>query len=177
MKILLIYVVTENINFPVLPLGMACVAESARHAGHEVHQISLSPNDHHEFLEVAIETFQPDVIGISLRNIDDQKRIGTTVLLDPVKEVIEYCKAMADVPIVLGGAGFSIFPQSALQYLEADAGLVGEGELTFLMLLDQLKEKGSLSDIPGLYLPGSQGENQPATSSHQIDFELPSPQT
>lgn len=177
MKILLIYVVTENINFPVLPLGMACVAESARQAGHEVHQISLSANDHHEFLEVEIETFQPDVIGISLRNIDDQKRIGTTVLLDPVKEVIEYCKAMADVPIVLGGAGFSIFPQSALQYLDADAGLVGEGELTFLMLLDQLKEKGSLSDIPGLYLPGSQGEYQPVTSSHQIDFELPSPQT
>jgi hypothetical protein len=36
MKVLLISANTEQINMPTLPLGLACVAASARKAGHTV---------------------------------------------------------------------------------------------------------------------------------------------
>ena len=177
MKILLIYVVTENINIPVLPLGMACVAEAARHAGHEVRQVSLSPGKEEPLLEDEIAGFKPDVIGISVRNIDDQKRDNTTFLLEPVKDIVKRCKEITEVPVVLGGAGFSIFPESSLNFLGADMGIAGEGELAFLMLLDQLKEKGTLANIPGLYLPGEEVPEKGDLSSGKIDHALPSPET
>ena len=37
MKVLLISANTEQINMPVLPLGMAFVARAAEDAGHECH--------------------------------------------------------------------------------------------------------------------------------------------
>ena len=42
MKVLLISANTEQINMPVLPLGMAFVARAADDAGHEVSQINIS---------------------------------------------------------------------------------------------------------------------------------------
>ncbi len=36
MKILMISANTEQINMPVLPIGLACVAEAVQRAGHEV---------------------------------------------------------------------------------------------------------------------------------------------
>ena len=41
MKILLISANTEQINMPVLPLGMACVAAAAQNAGHDVNTVNL----------------------------------------------------------------------------------------------------------------------------------------
>lgn len=36
MKVLMISANTEQINMPVLPIGLACVAEAVQRAGHEV---------------------------------------------------------------------------------------------------------------------------------------------
>ena len=41
MKVLLISANTEQINMPVLPLGMAYVAAAAQNAGHEVNTVNL----------------------------------------------------------------------------------------------------------------------------------------
>jgi radical SAM superfamily enzyme YgiQ (UPF0313 family) len=76
-------------------------------------------------------------------------------LLDSVKTVVIECRSLSDAPIVLGGAGYSIFPQGVLDYLKADMGIQGEGEQAFVMLLDRLEHKAGLSGIPGLHLPGS----------------------
>jgi len=54
----------------------------------------------------------------------------------------------------VGGAGYSIFPESALRYLGADMGMQGEGEGTFPGLLERLAKGTPVSGLPGLYLPG-----------------------
>jgi radical SAM superfamily enzyme YgiQ (UPF0313 family) len=82
--------------------------------------------------------------------------------LDKVKIIINYCRTHSSVPIILGGAGYSIFPESALEYLEADMGIQGEGEVAFPALLYRMQRGIDLWGTPGLYLRGRglQGERQ-----------------
>ena len=142
MKVLLISANTESINMPIIPIGLGAVAAATRNAGHEVEVVDLMRvTDTHLIIKEALERFGPDVIGISVRNIDDQKINHPRFLLDQVKPVISDCRRFSEAPIVLGGAGYSIFPESALSYVEADMGIQGEGETAFPTLLDLLEQR------------------------------------
>jgi radical SAM superfamily enzyme YgiQ (UPF0313 family) len=74
--------------------------------------------------------------------------------LDQVRDVIADCRAFSDARIVIGGAGYSIFPKSALAYLAADIGIQGEGEIAFASLLARMEKGADIQGIQGLYLPG-----------------------
>ena len=51
------------------------------------------------------------------------------------RDVVINCRKYSDTSIVLGGAGYSIFPQATLDFLDADIGIQGEGENSFLTKL------------------------------------------
>jgi radical SAM superfamily enzyme YgiQ (UPF0313 family) len=164
MKVLLISANTEQINMPVLPLGMAFVANAAEDAGHDVSQINLMAEPEAlKTLAERIQQVQPDIIGISVRNIDDQNSLQPRFLLEPVLSIIAVCRRNSEAKIVLGGAGYSIFPKEALTYLAADMGIQGEGEQSFAMLLDRINKNEDLSNIPGLYLADRSIMNLPDT--------------
>jgi radical SAM superfamily enzyme YgiQ (UPF0313 family) len=155
MKVLLISANTEKLNMPTLPLGLACVAAATQKAGHEVAMVDLlTGEDAGSGLKEIFEGFHPDLIGISVRNIDDQNMGNPRFLLEPVKEIVARCRSLSEAPIVLGGAGYSIFPESALSFLGADMGIQGEGEVIFPALIDRIEQGASLLGLPGLYLPG-----------------------
>lgn len=155
MRVLLISANTEPINMPILPVGLGAVATATRNAGHEMELVDLMrADDTRGEIETAVERLRPDVIGIGVRNIDDQNRQRPLFLLDQVKEVISICRTVSEAPVVLGGAGYSIFPDSALKYLGADMGIQGEGEISFPELLTLLEKGTDLSGATGLYLPG-----------------------
>lgn len=179
MRVLLVSANTETINMPVLPLGLACVDEAARSAGHDVKLVDLmDQQDTRLVLQNAVDGFQPEVIGISVRNIDDQCMENPGFLLDSVKDFVNDCRSLADAPVVLGGAGYSIFPESALAYLGADMGIQGEGEIAFITLLERLSRKADLSGIPGLYLSdqGIQGNVQFTKDLNGCPLPLPGAQ-
>jgi hypothetical protein len=162
LRILLISANTETVNMPVLPLGLGCVATSIQCAGYPVRVLNLQ--DQTEPLAAVqeiVEEFPPEVIGISVRNIDDQNRENPIFYLNAVKEIVSICRNTTRALIVLGGAGYSIFPQSALDFLEADLGIQGEGEAAFLELLYRLQNKIELSGIPGLYFFRQGIQNRP----------------
>jgi len=155
MRVILISANTERINTLPLPLGLACVAAACRKAGHEVILLNLMfEDDADTTIWNCLEGVRPDVIGISVRNIDDQNMASPRFLLPAVRDVVAACRRRSNAPIVLGGAGYSIFPESALRYLEADAGIRGEGEAVFPALLERLAGGGDGSGLPGVYLPG-----------------------
>ncbi len=155
MKVLLISANTETINMPTLPLGLACVAAATQKAGHDVTMLDLmAEKDGPSVLKGAVEGFRPDLIGISVRNIDDQNMENPRFLLDPVKDIVVRCRRLSGATIVLGGAGYSIFPESALTFLGADTGIQGEGEATFSGLIERIERGGGFSGVPGLYLRG-----------------------
>ena len=155
MKVLLVSANTEQMNMLTLPLGLASVTEAAKNAGHNVTMLDLMfETDIKAALKKVIAEFAPECIGISVRNIDDQSSETQKFLLDNVKEVVMTCRELSKVPIVLGGAGYSMFPESALAYLGADFGIEGEGETAFPELLTRLENNNELSGIPGLHSRG-----------------------
>jgi radical SAM superfamily enzyme YgiQ (UPF0313 family) len=155
MRVLLISPNREEINMRTLPLGLACIAAATGRKGHEVRLLDLLVEKEPEQAMVReLEAFRPEVIGLSVRNIDDQKSESGRFLLDQTRVVVTLCRRTSRAPIVLGGAGYSIFPESALSYLGADMGIQGEGEAVFPLLLEKLQKKEDLNGLPGLYLPG-----------------------
>lgn len=160
-----------------MPYGMACVAAAVKEAGFDVKSVNLmTRSDEASVLEQTLESFPPDVIGISVRNIDDQCMENTRFLVDHVNPIITICRRMSKAPIVLGGAGYSIFPRSVLDYLNADMGIQGEGEASFVELLRRIKKKRPYHDISGLYLRN--GSLSPIrTSQKNLDmFPFPAPE-
>ena len=167
MRVLLISANTETRSMPTLPLGPAGVVAATRNAGHQAALLNLMfEADPDSSIRASIEEFRPDVIGISVRNIDDQNMSQPRFLLAPVREVVATCRSLCGAPIILGGAGYSIFPQSALRYLGADMGIQGEGEVVFPLLVDRIGKGGEVSDLPGLYLPRHVNADAVAAATH-----------
>ena len=166
MKVLLISANTERVNMPTLPLGLAVVGAATRAAGHDVLMLDLLREaDARAATRQAIDSFRPGVIGIAVRNIDDQCMQSPRFLLDQVAAVVAACRACAPVPVVLGGAGYSIFPAAALAYLGADYGVCGDGEAAFPALLARLAGRGDPSGLPGVYVAGRPAGPPPAYGS------------
>jgi len=160
-----------------LPLGLACVAAATANAGFAVEVLDLLQTTNWvAAIQTAVTAARPDVIGLSVRNIDDQTMVNTRFLLAPLRDIIALCRNLCDAPIVLGGAGFSIFPESALAYLGADMGIAGEGEAAFPKLLSWL-ENGRRSAPPaGTYLANTPLARQPRTDGAGLDsLALPPP--
>jgi radical SAM superfamily enzyme YgiQ (UPF0313 family) len=176
MNVLLISANTETINMPTLPAGLGLVAAAAQNAGHRVLFLDLmAETDPESSLDAAITENRPDVIGISIRNVDDQASESPRFLLEPARSVVARCRALSNAPVILGGAGYSIFPESALDYLGADMGIQGEGEASFVTLLETLESNGNPSDVPGLYLRGK-GCRTPRTFAPCLDdWPFPDP--
>ena len=151
MNVLLISANTETVNMIPLPLGLNCVAVAARNAGHSVHLLDLmGAGDNARSIQEAVSIMKPDLIGVSVRNVDNQRMLEPRFLLEPVRDIIAICREATDAPIVIGGAGFSIFPVPVLRYLKADMGICGEGELAFTALLEALEQGKVLSGINGI---------------------------
>lgn len=170
MKVLLVSANTERLVEPVLPLGAALVAAATRRTGHRVLFLDLMTRaDPGKDAVEALETFRPDVIGLSVRNIDDQEMSSARFLLEPVRDLISLVRRQSRAPIVLGGAGYSIYPESALAYLGADYGIHGEGEAAFPLLLDRLENRLPLDGTPGLIRPAGQGMSAPRSYENRLD--------
>jgi radical SAM superfamily enzyme YgiQ (UPF0313 family) len=153
MRVLLISANREDMNMPTLPMGLGCVAAATQKAGHDVAFVDLlTTGDIGTAIEETINEFAPQVIGISARNIDDQVMHSPRFMLDQAKEVVGLCKKLSNASLVLGGAGYSMFPDSALEYVGADMGIQGEGEVAFPALLEHIEQQTDLSEVPGLYL-------------------------
>ncbi|MBZ5640963.1 MAG: cobalamin-dependent protein [Acidobacteriia bacterium] len=152
MKVLLISANTERLNMVTIPLGLGLVAAATRAAGHEVAFLDLlRETETRGVVRRALAAFAPGVIGISVRNIDDQCQANPRFLLEPVREVVDECRVGSRAPIVLGGAGYSIFPREALAFLGADYGVAGDGEAAFVALIERLAAGDSPSDLQGVY--------------------------
>jgi radical SAM superfamily enzyme YgiQ (UPF0313 family) len=176
MRVLLISANTELINMPVLPLGLACVAAATERAGHEVKLLNLMMAGNCEAsVRAALVRFFPHIIGVSVRNIDDQAMSKPRFLLDAVRDVISECRNVSAAPIVLGGAGYSMFPHSVLAYLGADMGIQGEGESAFVTLLERIGRQGDVAGIPGLILPGAKKSERPRAMKNLDRLQLPPP--
>jgi len=150
MRILLISPNTEMLPDPVFPLGLAFLSGALEGSSHEHQVLDLCfVDDYGEALERAVTDFGPEVIGLSLRNVDNVAYPNTHSYLPFYRKVVSHLRKLTSAPIVLGGSGFSLMPRQILNDLEADYGIVGEGEIPFVGFLDQLERGQSPAQLPG----------------------------
>ena len=174
-KILLISSNTLTEPYPAYPLGMAIVASALSSRGHSIFQYDfLAESRSLENLRDTIEEFDPDYVGISIRNIDnvDSFTADDTWTIDTDKAIIKVIKEVKDIPVVLGGPAFSIMPNEILDYVGADYGIVGDGGVLFGDLIEQLKCRQNVPPILGGTSSSRKGDMifQPLWNKKLIDY-------
>ena len=147
MRVLIISGSREMVHVMVPPIGEAYLASYLLNRGHEVYLIDLTlSNDSKKDISRAIDDFNPQLIGISIRNIDSTTYPGNLYFYLPVKNIVQYIKQLAEpeIPIILGGPGFSIFSEEILRDLNHDIGVIGDGEY----VLDEILKRIENDDDP-----------------------------
>jgi len=167
-RVLLVYSNSLGELLAAPPIGLAYVATAVRNAGHDVRFLDLLINSQGEqLLRNHIDEFKPDAVGISVRNIDNLVHQRLTSHLNVLTRQIAMIRQCSDAPIVLGGPAISILGKAALEHLDADFCIVGEGEYSFPRLLQCMEQKADYRDIPGLCyrFDGNIYDNNPSTLS------------
>lgn len=153
MNILLISVNRERMPFPVFPLGLAYLVRPLKEEGHQIEVMDLCFSQEVSVdLHNLLHRFQPDLIGISLRNLDNLTYPTSVSYLNELEEVITICRQSTSSPLVIGGSGYSLAPRELLERLDIDYGIVGEGEEILLSLVDSLEKKLPISSSPYLLI-------------------------
>ena len=141
--------------WPVIPFGLCCVATALETRGsHNVFFLDLCFSGNCEKdIKNAIRNFLPDVIGISIRNIDDTGGYNTHFLLEDVKnEVIDFCKNEFPGPIVIGGPSVGISGREMLEYFDLEYAVRGDGEAIMPEFVKRIEMKESPEGLKGLII-------------------------
>ncbi|MGL4606480.1 MAG: B12 lower ligand biosynthesis radical SAM protein BzaD [Eubacteriaceae bacterium] len=152
MKILLIQALSmEGIDIErVYPIGIVVLASQIkRETNHnlKIFDMNMSLNPYGELIHL-LKDFSPDLIGVSLRNIDPLGNKNAS-LIPPFAITLDIIKKNCPKTLILaGGTGFSLFPKRLMEtYPEIDYGVVGEAENIIIPLLNHLDSPPML---PGL---------------------------
>lgn len=153
---------------PNPPLGLAYLASSLEQAGHKV-KIIDSPHMHYNYKEIfrEIKKFEPNVVGISSL---------TFSFYDSIKILKIVKKNLPNCITVLGGVHPTALAKEILtEYSFVDVIIKGEGELTFVELLEKKKNK-QYSDVKGIVYRDEKRiiENKPRKRIENLD-DLPFP--
>jgi radical SAM superfamily enzyme YgiQ (UPF0313 family) len=162
MKILLINPNQKRPRIP--PIGLDYLYDSVK-ADHEVSFFDFGIK-HPSGLRSVLQQEKPEIIGLTLRNLDDVDILRQQEFVTSLNKWIRTIKKHSDAKIVLGGAGFSFMPYEIMQATEADIGVVGDGEFTFPRLLDNLDR---LETVPNILFKKSQNDPQIIQTKRSID--------
>jgi len=147
MKVLLLSPNTLIGPYPVYPIGLGYVAGSLS----EEHQVRIADLNvlSREELAVLLRDFDPEIIGLSCRNIDSTDAGDPRFFISEYRQLVAWLRQRTDAVIVCGGSGFTIMPDQVFSALEVDYGLIGEGE-RFALLVDALQNGQDPSLVPGV---------------------------
>ena len=158
----------NNIQAQPLPLGLAYIAGYLEPDRHTTKMLDLMfTNDYASEVESVVRDFQPDLVGLSLRNLDNGSNLYPESVLPITKEVTDLIRSISHATIVCGGPAFSIFPYECFDYIGPDVGISGNGVDVFSDLANLIDQGKSYRDLPGLVYR-SDGEitiTEPVTTS------------
>ena len=158
-RVLLVSANRERQPMPVVPNGVACVASALAAAAYDVRVLDVAFNrDPHRAAREAARDFAPDVIGLSVRNIDNSDLIALQHYTPAAAALLTTLRAAAPAArIVAGGAAFGVAPAPLFDALDVDYAVAGDGERATVALLDALAAGRAPGAIPGLVQRGEAG--------------------
>jgi len=140
----------EQLPDPVIPIGLLSVMANTPD-GHETVLWDLCfERDPVGHLRERIAAWRPDLLALGLRNVQNSDYTNIEDNLRYYERLVAVARE-AGVPVVLGGAGFSVMPRDILLRLEADFGISGEGEAAFPALLACIEAGEGFEVVPNLH--------------------------
>ncbi len=150
-KLLLVSANQMKSPYPVYPLGVSYL-----HTYLEKHlkdmDVKIFDFILHDFAdyENILKTYQPDYVGLSIRNVDDVNITVQQSFINHYKKIVEYIRKYSDAVVIAGGSGYSIYPKQMYEFIKPDYGIYGEGEARFCELLQALESNNDYSQISNL---------------------------
>ncbi len=137
------YVLGEKLhNDPSAPpLGILYLSAILENMGHSVEVIDYAAQNlfHHQ---LASTIRSADVVGITVLSPEYENSIQLSKM---IKEIDP------QIPLIIGGPHCSLYPERSLTDMNADASIVGDGELIIADIINAIEKHKSLSKIPGVY--------------------------
>jgi len=133
----------------VYPLGIVILASSLKDRGYEVEIIDMNIDpDPFGAVKNKLLAFRPDVVGLSLRNIDPLAN-KTSSLIPPFLVTARLvARVLPQSWIIAGGTAFSLFPERLMRESpEIHYGIVGEAETSLPLLLSSLKNPPQIAGL------------------------------
>jgi radical SAM superfamily enzyme YgiQ (UPF0313 family) len=151
-RVLLVSTNRERQPYPVVPNGLACVASALDAAGHDVRFVDLCfARDPIRRAREAAVSFRPDIVGVSVRNIDNSDAIALQHYTPEARQVLHSLRVAApQARIVAGGAAFGVAPEALFRDLAVDYAVAGDGERASVALIDALSSGKAVEGIPGV---------------------------
>jgi anaerobic magnesium-protoporphyrin IX monomethyl ester cyclase len=151
-RVLLVSTNRERQPYPVVPNGLACVASALDAAGHRVRFLDLcfAPDPVASARRVAAQ-FKPDIMGVSVRNIDNSDAIALRHYTPEARSVLQALRQAAPgAKVIAGGAAFGVAPEALFRDLAVDYAVAGDGERASVALVDALSSGAPIESLPGL---------------------------
>lgn len=164
-----------------IPLGLAILLGALQGSRHAVRVLDLMfERAPRQAIRTAIRNSSPDLIGISVRNLDAVGGRRVRSFLPEIRSWIRTCRQASRAPIILGGPAVSLLPREAFAALQPDFLLAGDASRSFLALAERLESGKPWSDLPGLtYRHGTAIQmnplgswESPAVTPHYDAFDL-----
>ena len=141
----------NNLQAQPLPLGLAYIAGYLDPERHSTRMLDLMfADDYLNEVESVVKNFQPDMVGLSMRNLDNGSNLNPSSVLPITKAVTDLVRSISQATIVCGGPAFSILPVECFNLIGPDLGITGGGGDSFSDLADRLERGTSYKDLPGL---------------------------
>ena len=143
--------VNNRMNAQPMPIGLAYIAGHLDHERHQVKVVDLMfAEDYLAEIEQTVREFQPDVVGISLRNLSNHSYLNTQWALPITKDVIDRIREHSSATIIVGGPAFSLLPKQCFEFLQPDLGVAGDAGETFAEVCNRIE----IGERPAYDLPG-----------------------
>ena len=139
--------------YPVYPLGTAYlksyIQSEIKDSKVDIFDMNMISD---EELTNTLKESEYDIICVSIRNVDGANSLDRRGFLPGYKQIVDAIRKATNAPLVIGGAGFSIFPEVFMKELGADFGIKGEGESALSALITDLTSGKVVRDIPNLFV-------------------------
>lgn len=173
-SILLVSANRHTSPYPVYPLGLSYLKTYLERtiSGIRVDMADCNLLTDGQLAE-RIRMLAPRYIGLSLRNVDGANSLDRRGFLPQYRALADVIRAASDAPLIIGGAGFSIYPEAFMRELGADYGIHGEGEGPLAELIGALERGRTEIDIPSVYTrDGRRGSGRRSyLPSIEVQFE------
>ncbi|MBF0488126.1 MAG: cobalamin-dependent protein [Nitrospirae bacterium] len=146
-------------HVPLYPIGLSYIAAALKE-----HSVRIfNPNSFEypgslEELKKEIVRFNPDIVGLSIRNLDTTQRRDPHIQFKTVRPTIDAIKeACPTAKIIAGGSGFSLYAMEIMNRIpEIDYGVFLEGDESIVQLLDNLDRPET---VRGIFYRGNGAKN------------------